>query len=75
MQALRAFFHHSLDQLEQKIISLSTHINSSEYEFLVLVREFDLRQGWKAYHFNNCAEWLNFRCGIALGYRSDGCRS
>ena len=56
----------SLDQLEEDIISLSQHINASEYEFLVLLREFDLRQGWKAYHFNNCAEWLNMKCGMAL---------
>ncbi len=55
----------SLDELEENIISLSQHINASEYEFLVLLREFDLRQGWKAYHFNNCAEWLNMKCGIA----------
>ena len=45
----------SLDQLETDLISLSSHINAMEYEFLVLVREFDLRQGWKEYHFNNCA--------------------
>lgn len=56
----------SLDQLEQDIVSLSQHINASEYEFLVLLREFDLRQGWKAYHFNHCAEWLNMKCGMAL---------
>ena len=55
----------SLDQLEEDIISLSAHINAQEYEFLVLVREFDLRQGWKAYHFNHCAEWMNMKCGIA----------
>jgi hypothetical protein len=55
----------SLDQLEEDIIGLSQHINASEYEFLVLLREFDLRQGWKAYHFNNCAEWLNMKCGMA----------
>jgi hypothetical protein len=55
----------SLDQLEDDIIGLSPHINASEYEFLVLLREFDLRQGWKAYHFNNCAEWLNMKCGMA----------
>ena len=54
----------SLDQLEEDIISLSQHINATEYEFLVLLREFDLRQGWKAYHFNNCAEWLNMKCGM-----------
>jgi len=57
----------NLDQLEEAIISLSSRINSSEYELLVLVREFDLRQGWKAYHFNNCAEWLNMKCGIVPG--------
>ncbi len=67
MQAARVIGHRSLDQLEEDIISLSSHINATEYEFLVLVREFDLRQGWKAYHFNNCAEWLNMKCGIAPG--------
>ena len=67
MQAAQVSSRRSLDQLEQDIISLSSHINATEYEFLVLVREFDLRQGWKAYHFNNCAEWLNMKCGIAPG--------
>ncbi len=57
----------TLDQLEDEMISLSRRINASEYEFLVLVLEFDTRQGWKAYLFNNCAEWLNMKCGIAPG--------
>jgi hypothetical protein len=57
----------SLDQLETDLISLASHINSQEYEFLVLLREFDLRQGWKAYHFNHCSEWLNMKCGMAPG--------
>jgi hypothetical protein len=60
-----ALTHKSLDQHEGDIIGLSKHINASEYEFLVLLREFDLRQGWKAYHFNNCAEWLNMKCAMA----------
>jgi len=67
MQANQLITRRSLDQLEEDIISLSSHINATEYEFLVLVREFDLRQGWKAYHFNNCAEWLNMKCGISPG--------
>ena len=67
MQATAVISHRNLDQLEGDIISLSSHINAAEYEFLVLVREFDLRQGWKPYHFNNCAEWLNMKCGIAPG--------
>ena len=67
MQAPQLITRRSLDQLEEDIISLSSHINATEYEFLVLVREFDLRQGWRAYHFNNCAEWLNMKCGISPG--------
>ena len=57
----------SLDQLETELISLSSRINAQEYEFLVLLREFDLRQGWKIYHFNYCWEWLNMKCGMAPG--------
>jgi hypothetical protein len=64
---MNAIARRSLDQLEEDIISLSSHINAMEYEFLVLVREFDLRQGWKEYLFNCCAEWLNMKCGMALG--------
>ena len=66
MQAVFQLSRRSIDQLETEIISLSEQINSKEYEFLVLIREFDLRQGWKPYHFNNCAEWLNFKCGMDL---------
>ena len=67
MNAATLITRHSLDQLEADIISLSGHINAQEYEFLVLLREFDLRQGWKAYHFNHCSEWLNMKCGMAPG--------
>jgi hypothetical protein len=65
MNATNLITRRSLDQLETDLISLSSHINSMEYEFLVLVREFDLRQGWKEYHFTNCADWMNMKCGMA----------
>tara|TARA_R110001599_G_scaffold353459_1_gene592492 strand:- start:197054 stop:197425 length:372 start_codon:yes stop_codon:yes gene_type:complete len=67
MQALHVISRRSLDDLEAEIVTLSQRINAFEYEFLTLVREFDLRQGWKAYHFNNCAEWLNMKCGLCPG--------
>ena len=35
----------SLEQLEDELISFSQRMNSLEYEFLVLMREFDIRQG------------------------------
>ena len=57
----------NIDDLEDEIISLSKHMNQDEYRFLVMVREFDIRQGWRAYQFNNCAEWLNMKCGISPG--------
>jgi len=56
----------SLDQLEDALTSCAQRINASEYELLVLVREFDIRQGWKAWNLNNCAEWLNLKCGITM---------
>lgn len=40
MQATSVISRRNLDQLEEDIISLSAHINASEYEFLVLIREF-----------------------------------
>jgi hypothetical protein len=67
MNAIAHISRRSLDQLENDLISLSSHMNAMEYEFLVLVREFDLRQGWKAYLYNNCAEWLNLKCGMVPG--------
>ena len=67
MQAVSVISRRSLDDLEAEIVTLAQRINAFEYEFLTLVREFDLRQGWKAYHFNNCAEWLNMKCGLCPG--------
>jgi hypothetical protein len=67
MQTANVISRRSIDQLEADILSLAARIDANEYAFLCDVREFDLRQGWKAYHFNSCAEWLNFRCGIVPG--------
>ncbi len=67
MQPAHHLSRRSLDDLEAELITLSARINAAEYDFLVLIREFDLRQGWKPYLFNNCAEWLNMKCGICPG--------
>ena len=55
-----------IDELESEIVILHAHLCAEEYQFLVKLREFDLRQGWRAYHLNHCAEWLNMKCGISL---------
>ena len=64
MTTFQTLTRRPLDDLETDIVSLHQRVTATEYEFLVAVREFDLRQGWKEYCFNNCAEWLNFKCGI-----------
>ena len=35
-------------------------------ELLVLIREFDEREGWGG-GFKSCAHWLNWRTGLAMG--------
>ncbi|MCG3171819.1 MAG: hypothetical protein CALGDGBN_03524 [Pseudomonadales bacterium] len=67
MTALFRLPRRSLDELEQELVDHAQRINAAEYAFLELLREFDVRQGWKAYQFNNCAEWLNMKCGIVVG--------
>jgi hypothetical protein len=69
MQPVFALSKRSIDQLETALIDRSQQINMLEYEFLVDLREFDIRQGWKGYLFNNCGTgqpslWLSMKCGI-----------
>jgi hypothetical protein len=40
-------------------------VSRATHRFLCLLREFDLRQGWQAYGNTDCADWLNWKCGIS----------
>jgi hypothetical protein len=55
----------SLDNLETDLVDSWCEVSQATHRFLILLREFDLRQGWKAYGNSDCAEWLDWRCGIA----------
>lgn len=59
--------HRSIDQVEQCLMQQYRRIDANEYQALVDLREYDIRQGWKAWHLNNCAEFLNLKCGISKG--------
>ena len=50
-----------IDDLEQALEDSWYAISRASHQFLSLLREFDLRQGWKAYGSNDCAEWLDFK--------------
>ncbi len=45
---------------------LAARIHAATYELLVLLREFDERNGWNT-GFLSCAHWLHWRTGIDLG--------
>ena len=55
-----------LERLGDEIAELAAHIHAATYRLLVLIREFDQREGWDA-SFKTCAHWLSWRTGIALG--------
>ena len=54
-----------LARLGDRIAELSARIQAATYELLVLIREFDERDGWHG--CLSCAEWLSWRAGLSLG--------
>ncbi len=54
-----------IDELESSLVASWRLVSQATHRFLSLLREFDLRQGFKAYGNSDCAEWLNWKCGIA----------
>ena len=56
----------SIDDLDRDIVNLSSRINAATYELVVMVRQFDERAGWLQWGFNNCAEWLAWRCDLSM---------
>ncbi|MCB1686282.1 MAG: DUF222 domain-containing protein, partial [Pseudomonadales bacterium] len=40
-------------------------VSRATYRFLSLLREFDLRQGWKGYGCTDCAQWLDFKLKLS----------
>ncbi len=52
--------------LGESIAALAARIHAATYELLVLLGEFDDRNGWNT-GFLSCAHWLHWRTGIDLG--------
>ena len=55
----------AIDDLDQAILNLFASINASTYRVLELIREFDERGGWLRWGFENCAQWLHWRCELS----------
>ena len=58
-----------LPELEAQITELAGHLNAANHRWLMLIGEFDRRQGWAHGMLHSCAHWLNFKCGLNLGAR------
>ena len=52
--------------LGDSIAELAARIQAATYELLVMIRRFDEREGW-GQGFKSCADWLNWRTGLAMG--------
>lgn len=57
----------TLDELGDRLSVLAARIAAGECEFLVLLAEFDRRQGWGASGMKSTAHWLSWRTGLRLG--------
>jgi len=56
-----------VDELAAEICTLAGHINAANHRWLMLIAEFDRRNGWADSATQSCAHWLNWKCGIAMG--------
>lgn len=56
----------SVEQLGDAIADIAAGIHAATYQLLVLLREFDERQGWNN-GFLSCAHWLSWRTGFDMG--------
>ncbi|HKZ73636.1 MAG TPA: DUF222 domain-containing protein, partial [Steroidobacteraceae bacterium] len=59
--------HLSTRELEAQLTELAGQLNAANHRLLVLIAEFDRRNGWSDWATQSCAHWLNYRCGIDLG--------
>lgn len=55
-----------VERLEAEITSLAGHLAAGMCRWLLLVAEFDRREGWLAWECQSCAHWLMWQCGESL---------
>ena len=56
-----------LERLEAEICELAGHLAAATCQFLVLLAEFDAREGWAEWGSPSCAAWLSWKCALASG--------
>lgn len=56
-----------LARLEAELTELAGHLNAATHRWLMLLAEFDRREGWADGAIRSCAHWLAWKCGIDRG--------
>lgn len=56
----------ALEQVEAELCTLAGQIAAATCRFLVLLGDFDAREGWAGWNVRSCAQWLSWRCGLDL---------
>ncbi len=54
-------------RLSDEIARLSAHIQAATGRLLVMIRQFDVDEGWHLEGFTSCARWLSWRTGLSPG--------
>jgi hypothetical protein len=63
-----------MEHLEARICELAGHLAAATCAFLLLVADFDAREGWRAWEMPSCAAWLAWKCQVAPGTAKDHVR-
>jgi hypothetical protein len=56
-----------LERVEARLCELAGHLTAATCQFLLLVGDFDERQGWASWQLPSCAAWLSWKCQVAPG--------
>ncbi len=56
-----------VEHLEARICELAGHMAAATCRYLLLVADFDAREGWAQWEMPSCAAWLAWKCQVAPG--------
>ncbi len=57
----------ALERLADEIATLAAHISAATCQWLLLIAEFDRRDGWWNTGAKSCAHWVSWMCSISPG--------
>ena len=56
-----------MEHLEARICELAGHMAAATCRYLLLIADFDTREGWAQWEMPSCAAWLAWKCQVAPG--------